>query len=159
MRSRATATPYLSSFRLFGLHSSVAAYLAASFSLDIAVQAKARANFKFSVSHGIKSSLSDTVFAAFCEETGFVGALILVFLFIIFLVKTMKNSIREKNEFIRILGPVLAAEIVLQAFLNMGAMMGVFPLTGIPLPFTSYGGSHLVVELIMMGLLLNISKS
>ena len=46
-----------------------------------------------------------------------------------------------------------------QAFVNIGAMIGVLPLTGIPLPFISYGGSHLIAELIGVGILLNISKN
>ncbi len=48
--------------------------------------------------------------------------------------------------------------IIIQAFVNMGSMIGLSPLTGIPLPFISYGGTHLIIELIACGLLLNISK-
>jgi len=103
--------------------------------------------------------MSDSIFAAFCEETGFIGPFILIFLFLLFLIRVIKISSISKNEFAKILGSVLGAGIVFQAFLNMSAMLGIIPLTGVPLPFISYGGTHLVIELTMVGILLNISKS
>ena len=63
------------------------------------------------------------------------------------------------NRFSEILGSAICFQIILQAFLNIASMVGLVPLTGIPLPFISYGGTHLMTELIGVGLLLNISKS
>ena len=103
--------------------------------------------------------VSDSIFSAFCEETGLLGPLVLIILFLALLLKTIKISQQTKNKFFKLLALILGIEIVLQAFLNIGAMTGIVPLTGTPLPFISYGGTHLVVELISIGLLLNISKS
>ena len=103
--------------------------------------------------------LSDSIFAVFAEETGFLGASILISLFLIFLLRGMTISKRTKNEFLRLLCLGITSWITLQAFVNIGAMTGIFPLTGIPLPFISYGGSHLVAELIGIGILLNIARS
>lgn len=103
--------------------------------------------------------VSDSIFAAFSEETGLLGPLVLIILFLALLLKTIKISQETRNKFFRLLALILGIEIVLQAFLNIGAMTGIVPLTGTPLPFISYGGTHLVVELISIGLLLNISKS
>ena len=103
--------------------------------------------------------ISDSIFAAFCEETGLIGPFILIVLFLLFLVRIIFIVQKTREDFSRSLGLTLGASIVIQAFFNMGAMMSVIPLTGIPLPFISYGGTHLMVELIMVGILLNISQS
>ncbi len=102
--------------------------------------------------------ISDSIFAAFCEETGFIGPLVLISMFLFFLVRVLIISKRTEDKFLRPLGIALAAGILFQAFLNIMAMMAVVPLTGVPLPFISYGGTHLMVELAMVGMLLNISK-
>ena len=102
---------------------------------------------------------SDSVFAIFCEETGFVGSLILIAFFLIFLARGLKIGKGAKDKFSKLLSCAICLQIVLQAFLNIGSMIGVLPLTGIALPFISYGGTHIVVELIGVGLLLNISKN
>ncbi len=102
--------------------------------------------------------ISDSIFAAFCEETGFIGPLILISMFLFFLVRALIISKRTKDNFLSPLGIALAAGVLFQAFLNIMAMMGIVPLTGAPLPFISYGGTHLMVELATVGILLNISK-
>jgi len=102
--------------------------------------------------------ISDSIFAIFCEETGLLGALILMTLFLIFLIRGLKIAKKTKDKFLKLLSCGICLQIILQAFLNIGSMVGVLPLTGIPLPFISYGGTHIVVELISVGILLNISK-
>lgn len=102
--------------------------------------------------------LSDSIFSVFSEEMGFVGALTLISLFAAFFFRVVQISKRLRDPFARVLGTVLGAGLVLQAFFNIGAMIGIIPLTGTPLPFISYGGTHLVVELISIGLILNISR-
>ncbi len=102
--------------------------------------------------------MSDSVFAIFCEETGLIGPLLLISLFLLFLIRAIRIGLKARSDFERLLCSTLVVGIVSQAFLNMGAMIGIIPLTGTPLPFISYGGTHLVVELISVGIILNISR-
>jgi len=106
----------------------------------------------------LPASLSDSIFAIFAEETGFIGSLILISLFLIFLWQGFKISKSTSDKFSQLLGLGITSWIVIQGFVNIGSMIGVLPLTGIPLPFISYGGSALISELIGIGILLNISK-
>jgi len=103
--------------------------------------------------------ISDSIFAIFCEETGFLGALILIALFLVFFTKGLIIAKNTKNRFPKLLACAICFQIILQAFLNIGSMIGLVPLTGVPLPFISYGGTHLLTELIGVGLLLNISRN
>jgi len=107
----------------------------------------------------LPQSMSDTIFAIFAEETGFIGGLFLVFLFLIFFWRGFKTAKSGKDNFSQLTALGITSWITLQAFINIGAMIGILPLSGIPLPFISYGGSHIIVELIGIGILLNISKS
>ena len=103
--------------------------------------------------------ISDSIFAVFAEETGFVGSIILVSLFVVFLWMGFKISKTSADKFCSLAAAGITSWITIQAFVNMGAMLGILPLTGIAMPFISYGGSHLVTELVAVGLLLNISKN
>lgn len=103
-------------------------------------------------------TMSDSIFAIFSEETGFVGTAILISLFLIFLWRGFKISKESKNRFSQLMALGITGWIVLQSFINIGSMIAVLPLVGIPLPFISYGGSALVAELAGVGILLNISK-
>ena len=102
--------------------------------------------------------MSDSIFAVFAEETGFVGSLILVSLFIIFIWRAFSLASMDRDKFSFLVTCGIGSWITIQAFVNIGSMTGILPLTGIPLPFISYGGSHIVAELIGAGILLNISK-
>ena len=102
--------------------------------------------------------ISDSIFAIFAEETGFVGSFILIALFLIFLWRGFRIAYYSKNKFDQLLAASISSWIAIQAFINIGAMIGIVPLTGIPLPFISYGGSALISELVGIGILLNISK-
>ena len=106
----------------------------------------------------LPGTMSDSVFAIFSEETGFIGSFILIALFLIFLIKGFEISRKSNDKFLRFTGFGITLWIVIQAFINIGAMIGIVPLTGIPLPFISYGGSAITAELIGVGILLNISK-
>lgn len=107
----------------------------------------------------LPESMSDSVFSILSEEMGFVGGFLLVSLFVVFLWRGMKISKMASDKFCALTALGISSWITLQAFINMGAMVGILPLTGIPLPFISYGGSHIVAELIGVGILLNISKT
>jgi len=107
----------------------------------------------------LPQSIADSIFAIMAEETGFVGGLILIALFLVFLWRGFKIGKSSQNKFSQLLAVGISSWIVIQAFINIGSMVGILPLTGIPLPFISYGGSALVSELIGVGILLNISKN
>ncbi len=102
--------------------------------------------------------MTDSIFAIFSEEAGFLGVIILISLFLIILWRGFKISKEVKDNFAKLAALGISSWLVLQAFVNIGSMIGILPLTGIPLPLISYGGSHLVAELIGIGILLNISK-
>jgi len=110
--------------------------------------------FKF-----LPEAMTDSIFAIMGEEIGLLGCIILIISFIIFFwlgIKIFKNS---NDMFSKLTAIGIVFWITFQAFLNILAAIGWFPIAGIPLPFFSYGGSHLMVELIAVGLLLNISKN
>lgn len=102
--------------------------------------------------------MSDSIFAVFSEETGLIGALILVSLFLIFAWRGFKIAREAVDGFNKLAAIGITSWIIIQAFVNMGATIGILPLSGIPLPFISYGGTALTAELIGVGILLNISK-
>jgi cell division protein FtsW len=107
----------------------------------------------------LPQTISDSIFAIFAEETGFIGSIFLIFLFLIFLWRGLKIAKDAKDGFSQLLSLGITSWIILQAFVNIGAMTGILPLTGVPLPFISYGGSALAIELVGTGLLLNVSKN
>lgn len=102
--------------------------------------------------------ISDSIFAVFGLETGFLGCFFLISIFFIFLWCGLKIAKESTDKFYQLLAIGIVCWIILQAFVNIGAIIGIVPLTGIPLPFISYGGSAIIFELIAVGLLLNISK-
>ena len=103
--------------------------------------------------------MADSIFACFAEEWGLIGSLSLIFLFLIFIWRGFAIAKNTPDKFCQLTALGLSVWIALQAFVNIGSMVGILPLTGIPLPFISYGGSALVAELIGLGILLNISKN
>jgi cell division protein FtsW len=107
----------------------------------------------------LPQSFSDTIFAIFAEETGFLGSSFLVLIYLLFFWKSFKIGRETKEEFKKLMVFGISFWICFQAFVNIGAMIRIFPLTGIPLPFLSYGGSHLISEMGAVGILLNVSKS
>ena len=107
----------------------------------------------------LPQSMSDSIFSIFAEETGLLGCLILISLFLLFLWRSFRLAKITADQFSLLVCVGISSWIVLQAFINISAMAGIFPLTGIPLPFISYGGSHIIAELIGVGILLNISKN
>ncbi|MCD5396152.1 MAG: putative lipid II flippase FtsW [Candidatus Pacebacteria bacterium] len=102
--------------------------------------------------------MTDSIFAVLGEEIGFLGLFTIICLFLIFAWRGFRVAKTQKDEFKKLLSVGITSWITIQAFINMGAMIGVLPLTGIPLPFLSYGGSALFCGLMAIGLLLNITK-
>ncbi len=106
----------------------------------------------------LPEAATDSIFAVIAEEVGFVGALLIILLFIAYIyigLRIMKNA---PDKFSQILSAGIIVWIGGQALLNMGSMVALSPLTGIPLPFFSYGGSSLTTVLSATGILLNISR-
>lgn len=106
----------------------------------------------------LPQTMSDSIFSIYAEETGFIGCMLLVFLFLFFFYRCFMISLKSKDKFSQLFAIGIGVWISFQAFINIGAMIQIFPLTGIPLPFISYGGSHIIVELAALGILFNISK-
>lgn len=102
---------------------------------------------------------TDSIFAVVGEELGFVGSIFLISLFIFLVYKGFKIAQNCDEPFGKLLAFGLTCWLGLQTIINLGAMVSIFPLTGVPLPFVSYGGSALLANLMAVGILLNISKS
>lgn len=101
---------------------------------------------------------TDSIFAVIAEEVGFIGALVLIAIFAFFIYRAFRIAQRAPDKFSQILATGIVAWIGGQMVLNIASMVGLVPLTGVPLPFFSYGGSALTMVLIGVGILLNISK-
>ena len=108
--------------------------------------------------HYLPEPMGDSIFAIFTEETGFLGSALLIGLFSALFFKSMAIARRAPDIFGKLLAAGISIGIMAQAFINMAAISGLLPLTGIPLPFVSYGGTALVMTMASMGILLNISK-
>jgi len=108
--------------------------------------------------HFIPEPMGDSVFAIYAEEMGYIGSVFLIGLFILFAWRGLKAGLNCENKFAKITAVGIVSWITLQAFINIAGISKLLPLTGVPLPFISYGGSALAITLIASGLLLNISK-
>ena len=104
------------------------------------------------------TAITDSIFAVIAEEIGLIGALLVISLYIYLVYLIFKVAINSKDYFGKLLVSGIASWIGIQAFINIAANIGIIPLTGVPLPFISYGGSSIVVLLISIGLVLNIEK-
>jgi len=106
----------------------------------------------------LPEAATDSVFAIIAEEVGFLGAVVLIMLFAFYILLAIKIVKEAPDKFSQILSAGLLAWIGGQTILNLGSMVALVPLTGVPLPFISYGGSALVMALLATGILLNISS-
>jgi cell division protein FtsW len=100
---------------------------------------------------------TDFIFAVIGEEMGLVGSLLVLGLFVALLLGGLRMAQAAPDRFGGVLCGAFAIIIVFQAFLNMGCVIGVLPITGKPLPFVSAGGSSLIASLIMVGIMLSVS--
>ncbi len=106
----------------------------------------------------LPTPIDDSIFAIVAEELGFLGAGSLLALFAMFTFRLFWLAKQTSDRFGRLLLVGFGMVIALQAFVNMAAISGLIPLTGVPLPFISYGGTALAMFLTMSGIALNISK-
>lgn len=101
---------------------------------------------------------TDSIFAIIGEEVGFVGSIILIATFILFLYYLYRVSVHASDRFGRLLSGGIFAFFGLQIIINLSAMVNLMPLTGVPLPFFSYGGSHILTSFMLIGIVINIAK-
>jgi cell division protein FtsW len=101
---------------------------------------------------------TDFVFAIIGEELGLVGALVVVSLFVLLGVLGIRTALHATDRYGMLLAVGVTMWFMIQAFVNIGAVIGVLPITGVPLPFVSFGGSSLVVNMAGVGLLLSVAR-
>lgn len=106
----------------------------------------------------LPESTTDSIFAIIAEEFGFVGATAIILFFIFIIARCFYISVNAKDNFGKLLGAGIATFLAAQTIINLAAQTALVPLTGIPLPFISYGGSSLIIDLCAIGIILNISK-
>lgn len=101
---------------------------------------------------------TDFIYAIICEELGFIGAMLVVGLFVVYGWRGLRAAFAAPDGFGRLLALGITAMVLSQALINFAVVLGMVPTKGIPLPFVSYGGSSLVVMLLATGVLLNIAQ-
>lgn len=101
---------------------------------------------------------NDFIFAIICEELGFIGAIMIILLFALFVFRGFYIATKAPDKFGMMLAVGLTIQIGLQALLNIAVVTNAIPNTGISLPFFSYGGTALTMQLAQMGIILNISR-
>lgn len=106
----------------------------------------------------LPENVTDSIFPIIAEEFGFVGSTILILMFALLVWRGFHISARSRDKFGKLLAAGIISFIGIQIVINLGAMTALLPLTGIPLPFISYGGSALILNLASVGILLNIAK-
>ena len=107
--------------------------------------------------NGIEFAFS-WIFAIIAGEFGFIGAASFIFIFFILLLRGFLIARHVRDEFGKLLLIGLTSAIGLQAFINIGAISGILPITGVTLPFISYGGTSLAVLMTTVGMMANVSK-
>jgi len=106
----------------------------------------------------LPNAYTDFIFAIIGEELGLLGTLLVIGLFVGFAVLGVRTALKSPDRFGALLAAGITAWVVGQALINIGAVIGVLPVTGVPLPFVSFGGSSLVITMGAAGILLNIAR-
>lgn len=101
---------------------------------------------------------NDFVFSIACEELGFIGAGLILILFALLILRGYWLAIHARDRFGALLIVGVTTQVAVQVFLNIGVVTNLFPVTGISLPFFSYGGTALMIQLIEMGIILSVSR-
>jgi cell division protein FtsW len=106
----------------------------------------------------LPSAHTDGVFAILGEELGFIGLLAILSLFAFLLYRALRVTMRSRDQFAQLLGIGIVSWIAYQTLINIGGITRTIPLTGVPLPFLSYGGSSLIALMAAVGVLLSLSR-
>jgi cell division protein FtsW len=107
----------------------------------------------------LPSGYNDFIYSIVGEELGFVGSLIVIGLFIVFGVEGFRIALNQEDKIKGLIAGGFTFVICFQALLNFSVTLGLLPVTGLTLPFISYGGSSLIVSLAMVGCIVNIGNS
>jgi len=107
----------------------------------------------------LPESMGDSVFAIIGEEFGFIGAVLIISLFLLYAWRGFRIAQKAPDTFGMLLAGGITSMVILQAIINIAAISALVPLTGIPLPFISYGGSSMIIFIIATAILLNISRN
>ncbi len=102
---------------------------------------------------------TDFIFATISEQTGFVGSFLIVVCFIFLFYRIIKISLNSNDQFSKFYSAICFFILLMQFFINVGMNVGILPIVGVTLPFVSYGGSSMLSNFIMLGLLVSISRS
>lgn len=106
----------------------------------------------------LPEATTDSIFVIIAEEFGFVGGMVLIGTLVYLLLSSFKVAMLAKEKFEKLLASGVTLLFLVQIFVNLSSMVALIPLTGVPLPFISYGGSSLVSNFIALGLLINVSQ-
>lgn len=101
---------------------------------------------------------NDFIFSVIGEELGLIGCVFIISLYLIFIWRGIRTSLRAKDIYGSVLAIGITSVIAIQAIINIAVVSGAMPVTGVPLPFISYGGSSLTFTMFSMGILLNITR-
>lgn len=110
------------------------------------------------VSNYLPETIGDSIFAVLAEKLGLIGVSFILLLYFLFAIFSFRIALKNNEYFPKLLTVGITTWIVVQSFINIGAISGIIPLTGVPLPFISYGSSALVVSLAGAGIIANASK-
>lgn len=106
----------------------------------------------------LPETATDSIFAIIAEEIGFIGAIGIIFVFVLMIIRGFKISSLAKDLFGKLLAAGITTFLATQILINLAAQTALLPLTGVPLPFISHGGTSLIIDLSSIGILLNIYK-
>jgi rod shape determining protein RodA len=101
---------------------------------------------------------SDFIFAAFAEEWGFIGSFLILVLYVLVMWRILYSASLGSSNFEILFGMGIAIFFMSHILVNIGMNLGLMPVTGIPLPFMSYGGSHLLTEFMGLGILMSMRR-
>ena len=106
----------------------------------------------------VPESSTDFIFSVLAEETGFIGVLFLIFIYLLIIYRCMDLSLRCEDNFSRLLGASLTFIFFTYVFVNIGMVSGLLPVVGVPLPLISYGGSSLLTLMTSLGIIMSVYK-
>ncbi len=102
---------------------------------------------------------TDFIMAITVEELGLLGLLLILTLYFLVMLRGIHISVKLKDTYSKLLAIGLTSQIIIQVFFNLGAVSGLLPITGVPLPFMSYGGTSLILMMLSSGMLVHLSAS
>src|SRR5690606_21528808 len=102
---------------------------------------------------------TDFIFAVIAEKLGFIGAVSVILALVLLMLRLAFLTLTHESVYVQLVGVGVISILLLQTLINVGMNIGLLPVTGIPLPFVSGGGTHLILEFAMIGTLLGVARS